>query len=96
MWQGPNGYTSFPLSKAKKFGNDIKNRWKERDDEMNGYPEELKHTNSKAEGQVFGKKGDQKSFFLSKGFPICEIPSAGMASNARALAKLGAFMANKG
>lgn len=96
MWQGPNGYTSFPLSKAKKFGNDIKNRWKERDDEMNGYPEELKLTNSKAEGQVFGKKGDQKSFFLSKGFPICEIPSGGMASNARALAKLGAFMANKG
>ena len=59
MWQGSNnGFTSFPLGKARKFKNDIQNRWKSRDDEMIGYPEELKLTNSKAEGQVYGKKGD--------------------------------------
>ena len=97
MWDGTNkGYTSFPLGKAKQFGKDFAKRHKERDDEMEGYPEEMKFSPKDNEGQIYDKKGDKNTFYLTKNFPICEIPSAGMASNARALAKLGNLMANKG
>ena len=43
------------------------------------------------------KKGmEDKDFYMSKEAAMCELLSTGMVGNARTLAKLAAFMANKG
>jgi hypothetical protein len=46
--------------------------------------------------EIFEIEGDKETFYLTKNVLKAEIPSFNMASNARTLAKLGAFMANKG
>ena len=61
---------------------------------MGGYPEEMKLMDPKP--VYYEKEGDKMTFYLSRGPAKCEILSSGMAGNARSLAKLGAFMANKG
>lgn len=62
-----------------------------------GHPKFLEFEGGGGEYEYFGtEKDDAAAFFISKRATKCEIPGAGMSSNARTLAKLAAFMANKG
>jgi CubicO group peptidase (beta-lactamase class C family) len=97
LWNGPyKAPVNMKLGDAGAWGEEMMADFKKRDAEMKaagGYPEYLDQ--AREDEEIYDTKGNKK-FMFSKMMSKFEIPSANMSSNARSLAKLSAFMAQKG